>query len=326
MRIGFSIRINDKLTELIIMNKLLTGFIASVLLAAGSMYGQIEVNENFTVTGFFDMSATSTDDDSGSSSSYNFDQAEIDFILSFEDVTGQVDLNYLGDNSTGDFSLEQAFITYDLDNGSSVSAGKFLSYHGWETAEPTGLFQYSYAYDLMGTIPGYHNGVTYDYSDDFVTLGLGLLDSVYSADGSIQDSEYGIEAKAVFTPAEGLTLYLGLAKDSMDTGPDKDLINFWASYEVGDATYAVEYNTYDFGSVEGNQWLVMGNWALSDTFGITARVSDDAIDGGESAMKYTLSPGWTVGENLGMLFEISETDFDTMGSATSFAFETIFSF
>ena len=178
----------------------------------------------------------------------------------------------------------------------------------------------------MGTIPGYHNGVTYDYSDDFVTLGLGLLDSVYSADGSIQDSEYGIEAKAVFTPAEGLTLYLGLAKDSMDTGPDKDLINFWASYEVGDATYAVEYNTYDFGSVEGNQWLVMGNWALSDTFGITARVSDDAIDGGESAMKYTLSPGWTVGENLGMLFEISETDFDTMGSATSFAFETIFSF
>ena len=74
------------------MNKILTGFIASALLAAGSMYGQIEVNENLTVTGFFDMSATSTDDDSGSSSSYNFDQAEIDFILSFEDVTGQVDL------------------------------------------------------------------------------------------------------------------------------------------------------------------------------------------------------------------------------------------
>lgn len=316
----------NKLTEYIMMNKLLIGLFASALLVAGSMQAQIEINENLTVTGFFDMSATSTDDDSGSSSSYNFDQAEIDFILSFEDVTGQVDLNYLGDNSTGAFDLEQAFITYDLGEGSSVSAGKFLSYHGWETAEPTGLYQYSYAYDLVGTIPGYHNGITYDYSDDMVTLGLGLLDSVYTADGSIQDSEYGIEAKAVFTPVEGLTLYFGYAKDAMDTGPDMDLINFWASYEVGDATYAVEYNTYDFGSVEGEQWLVMGNWALSDTFGITARVSDDAIDGGDSAMKYTLSPGWTLGENIGMLVEISETDFDTMGSATSLAFETIFSF
>ena len=271
------------------------------------------------------MSITDTDSDDGDSSSYNLDQAELDFIFSFDEITSQVDLNYLGGNDD-QFDLEQAFITYDFGSGSSVTAGKFLSYHGWETAEPTGLYQYSYAYDLVGTIPGYHNGVTYDYSDDFVTLGIGLLDAVYTADGSIGDSEYGIEAKAVLTPAEGLTLYLGYAKDKMETGDDMDLINFWASYEIGGATYAVEYNTYDFGSLEGDQWLAMGNWPLTDSLGITARVSEDSIDGGESAMKYTISPGWSVGDNLAMLVEISETDFDTLGSATSLAFETIFTF
>jgi len=307
------------------MNKRLTGLFASALIAAGTTYGQIEINENLSVTGFLDMSVTDTDSDSGDSSSYNFDQAEIDFLVSFDEVSGQIDLNYLGGND-GAFDLEQAFITYDLGSGSSVTAGKFLSYHGWEAAEPTGLFQYSYAYDLVGTIPGYHNGVTYDYSDDLMTLGIGLLDAVYTSDGSIGDSSYGVEAKAVFTPAEGLTLYFGYAKDKMETGKDMDLINFWASYEVGAATYAVEFNTYDFGMTEGEQWLAMGNWALTDTLGITARISDDAIDGGESAMKYTLSPGWTVGDNLAMLIEISETDFDTMGSATSLAFETIFTF
>lgn len=307
------------------MNKRLTGLFASALIAAGTTYGQIEINENLSVTGFLDMSVTDTDSDSGDSSSYNFDQAEIDFLVSFDEVSGQIDLNYLGGND-GAFDLEQAFITYDLGSGSSVTAGKFLSYHGWETAEPTGLYQYSYAYDLVGTIPGYHNGVTYDYSDDLMTLGIGLLDAVYTSDGSIGDSSYGLEAKAVFTPAEGLTLYFGYAKDKMETGEDMDLINFWASYEVGDATYAIEFNTYDFGMTEGEQWLAMGNWALTDTLGITARISDDAIDGGESAMKYTLSPGWTVGDNLAMLIEISETDFDTMGSATSLAFETIFTF
>lgn len=307
------------------MNKRLTGMVASALLAAGTAYGQIEINENLAVTGFLDMSATDTSSDDGDSSSYNLDQAEIDFLVSFDEITGQIDLNYLGGND-GSFDLEQAFITYDLGSGSSITAGKSLSYHGWETAEPTGLYQYSYAYDLVGTIPGYQNGVRYDYADDVMALGLGLLDSVYGPDGSIGDSSYGVEAKAVFTPAEGLTLYFGYATDKMETGEDMDLINFWASYEVGGATYAIEYNTYDFGTLEGDQWLAMGNWPLTDSLGITARVSDDSIDGGDSAMKYSLSPGWTIGDNLAMLIEVSETDFDSMGSTTALAFETIFTF
>ncbi len=314
------------------MTKPLRTLAAGLLFAAPATYAQIEINENLSVSGFLDMSIVETDDETTGvdSSSYNLDQAELDFIFNFDNLTGQIDLNYLGDNDDEEFDLEQAFITYDYGDGLTVDAGKFLSYHGWETAEPTGLYQYSYAYDIAATIPGYFNGVRVNYADDFVGFGLGLVDSIYGADGSIEDSEYGIEAKVVLTPVEGLTLYLGYAKDSMDSAiDDMDLINFWASYEVGNMTYAFEFNDYDFGFGDtGNQWLVMANMGITDSVGVTARISEDEQDilGGDTATKFTISPNWTVHDNLGMLLELSQTDYGTEGTVTSMAFETIFTF
>jgi hypothetical protein len=326
------------------MNKLLKASLAALFFAATALQAQIEINDNISVTGFLDMSATDTDasfstnrgspateDAAGSDgSSYNLDQAEIDFLLSFDEISGQIDLNYLGGND-GEFDLEQAFLAYDLGGGSNVEAGKFLGYMGWETAEPTGLYQYSYAYDIAGgTIPRYHNGVRYNYNDDFLSLGLALLDSAWSPDASIGDSSYGLEAKIAIRPVEGWTVFLGLAKDAMDAGQqDRDLINFWTSYEIGNVTYALEWNDYDFGPMNlGSQFLVMANVGITDNLGLTFRVSEDAQDfkGGDTSTKYTISPGWSVNDNLGMLFEISQSDFGSEGDVTSLAFETIFTF
>lgn len=314
------------------MNKLLNTLLAGLLLTTPALFAQIEINDNLSVAGFFDMTATHVQDDRDETkeNSFNLDQAEIDFLIDFDEITAQIDLNYLGDNSNEDFDLEQAFITYDLGDGSTIDAGKYLSYMGWETFEPTGLYQNSYAYDLVKTYPGHHNGVRYNYGDDFVNFGLSLLDSVYGPDGSIGDSQYGVEAKIGLTPLEGLTLFLGFAKDKGEGSTnDKDLINFWTSYEIGNMTYALEVNDYDFGgNFTGSQWLVMANMGITDNFGITARVSEDQQDwkGGDTATKYTISPGWTVNDNLGMLVELSETDYGTEGTVTSFAFETIFTF
>ena len=194
-------------------------------------------------------------------------------------IKSPIDLNYLGDNADEEFDLEQAFITYDFGDGLTLDAGKYLSYLGWETFEPTGLYQYSYAYDLVGTIPGHHNGVRVNYGDDFVNFGVSLLDSLYGPDGSIDNSSYGAEAKVAIFPVEGLTLFLGYGKEGMDTGSDMDILNFWASYEVGNMTYAVELVDYDFGiNTEGSQWLAMVNMGITENFGITARVSEDEQD------------------------------------------------
>ena len=326
------------------MNKLLKLSLAGLFLVTSALQAQIEINDNISVTGFFDMSVSETDSEmSGDSSqnlavqnaaaadgsTFNLDQAEIDFILNFDQISGQVDLNYLGGND-GDFDLEQAFIRYDLGDGSDVEAGKFLSYMGFETFEPTGLYQYSYAYDIRNAIPGHHNGVRYNYNDDFLSLGLGLLDSVYGPDGSIQDGGHGIEAKIAIKPIEGWTVFLGFAKDSQNgAADDSDLINFWTSYETGNVTWAFELNEYDFGPRDsGSQFLVMANLGLTDTAGLTFRVSEDEQDfkRGDTATKFTVSPNFSINDNLGLIFELSQTDYGTEGNVTSAAFETIFTF
>lgn len=314
------------------MNKLLKATLAGLLLATPAIHAQIELSDNLSVTGFLDMSAVDVNSETGEdSSSFNLDQAEIDFLIDFDEITAQIDLNYLGNNSTEEFDLEQAFITYNLGDGANIEAGKFNSYHGWETVEPTGLYQYSYAYDLApNSLPLFHNGVRFNYGDDFVNLGLSVVDSVYGPDGSIGDSEYGAEAKIAIFPADGLTVYLGFAKDKgADAIEDKDLINFWTSYEIGNMTYALEFNDYDMGAnLTGSQWLLMANMGITDNFGITARVSEDQQDwaGGDTATKFTVSPGWSVNDNLGMLVELSQTDLGTEGTNTTIAFETIFTF
>ena len=321
----------NTLTHTITMNKLLKLSLAGLFLATSALQGQIEINENLSITGFLDMSAVETDSEpnNNSNSTFNLDQVEIDFLLNFDELSGQIDLNYLGGNDDK-FDLEQAFMRYDLGDGSDVEAGKFLSYMGFETFEPTGLYQYSYAYDIRNAIPGHHNGVRYNYNDDFLSLGLGLLDSVYDPDGSIQDSGHGIEAKIAITPLEGWTIFLGFAKDSMEgASQDKDLINFWTSYETGNVTWALEFNKYDFGPTDvGSQFLVMANLGLTETAGITFRVSEDDQDfkGGDTATKFTVSPNLSINDNLGVLFELSQTDYGTEGTVTSAAFETIFTF
>ena len=326
------------------MNKLLKLSLAGLFFATSALQGQIKINDNISITGFLDMSATETDSEmsrdssqnaavrnaaSADGSAFNLDQAEIDFILNFDEVSGQIDLNYLGGND-GEFDLEQAFIRYDLGDGSDVEAGKFLSYMGFETFEPTGLYQYSYAYDIRNAIPGHHNGVRYNYNDDFLSLGLGLLDSVYDPDGSIQDSGHGIEAKIAITPLEGWTIFLGFAKDSMEgAAQDKDLINFWTSYETGNVTWALEFNDYDLGPMDvGSQFLVMANLGLTETAGLTFRISEDDQDfkGGDTATKFTVSPNFSINDNLGLIFELSQTDYGSEGNVTSAAFETIFTF
>ncbi len=314
------------------MNKLLSLTAAGALLTSSALYGQIEINENLSMTGFLDMSLFHADNDDGDSTSFDLDQMELDFLLSFDEITGQIDLDYQRGDAN-EIDLEQAFLTYDLGEGTSITAGKFLSYMGWETAEPTGLYQYSYAYGT--TIPGYHNGVTIDFSDDWGSLGLALVDSVYDDDGSINndadDDDRGIETKLVLTPADGWTVFLGYAIDSANAGmEDRELINLWASYEFGSSTIAAEVNDYSDGMTEIDQWLLMYSVAVGDKGTFTARVSGNDVREGASMdnqdfKKYTAAYIHAVNDNLAIVSEVSQVDYYT-GDATEFALEALFTF
>ncbi len=78
----------------------------------------------------------------------------------------------------------------------------------------------------------------------------------------------------------------------------------------------------------GSQFLVMANLGLTETAGLTFRVSEDEQDfkGGDTATKFTISPNFSVNDNLGLILELSQTDYGMEGTSTSVAFETIFTF
>lgn len=314
----------------------LTGVAAASALAITSANAEIELSPNLKISGFADMSAFIADTSPGDSENgMNLDQVEVDLAASFEKVTGNIDLEW---RTNGDVTVEQAYVGYKFDDQSSFTAGRFLSYMGYEGDEPYKMFQYSYAYDFGLPYAGYNDGVKYDYADDKFSFGAALVSANYGRDMRASD-EFGIETKMTFTPAEGWTIFAGYSYDSKETSDDISYYNLWVQYQKDKLTLAAE-----IGKLEDEDaafmpshlfWLVMANYALSDTAAITGRVSaQDIDDNGGSNMKFTLSPSYKLSSNLLAVFEFSYTDYNDVyfgegeeeSSSTLFAAELLFTF
>jgi hypothetical protein len=291
--------------------------IAAAALFATPSFAQIKVTDNLSVTGFFDMSTTYN---TGSkTNTLSFDQFEIDFMYEYGMFTGQADFNSLGGGSV---DLEQAFVTYTSPGGFSLTGGKFLSCSGWETAEPTGLYQYSYSATLV--YGGYQNGVAASFGNDKVGFYGAVVSSVWNgADTSMDDM--GFEAQISFMPAEGITAKVAYLWEDMGAF-NQSLINAWGMYAKGPITLAAEYNhLLDWGAKGNNGygWILMGNMCLSDKVAATVRYSGLDTDTTTKFTEITFSPSYVVSDNVGMLAEIRR---DIDAKVTSFAFETILSF
>ena len=284
--------------------------ITSALAAVtGLATAEIKINDFLSFEGFVDMSYSHTDiDDAGSDNSFDIDQVEIDWLFSFGKVTGRVDLEYDG-GTTGDddTNVEQAFATYDLGNGLSVTAGRYESDLGLEAKEPTGLYQFSKAYD-MGTagtnndggqgdvniLPQYAQGVKLTQVSGDNVYSLSIQDEAFDndngrlgGDDNDPDSSYAVEANASIALGDGMTLGLGGAYEDSDTDDNNTyVLNAHLLVESGALTWGAEVN---YGDAEGGfsnglnggadsdeevlQALLMANYAYSDCCSITGRIS-----------------------------------------------------
>lgn len=314
------------------------GLPLAVAMSAGMASGanaDIELGEGLTVTGFVDMSFYYLDVDGASESfqAFGIDQVETDFLYSGDNgISARVDIEYgeSGDDTGADETfVEQAFITKKMGDNFSVTAGRFLSYSGWETEEPTGLFQYSgtgYGGYFYG---GYQQGVSGMYDGDTVDFMVSFVNDAFNPVNSDNES-IEVEVGIAVQPAEGLTAKLFYISDD---GNDADLINFWTSYETSNMTFAFEYNTADYTTTEGDGYLLMANYSGGD-WGITARYHDYTIEtsGGatiEENSAITLAPSYVVSENLALVFEVRLDDTNFGGpsiDSTSVAFEALFTF
>ncbi|PCJ29943.1 MAG: porin, partial [Moraxellaceae bacterium] len=251
----------------------------------------IQLNEKLSVKGFIDMSYTHTDTDStdptkdGIESSMGLDQFEMNFLYSFDDkLSAVVDLEYQdnGGDDGEEVDIEQAYFTYGVMDGVSVKAGRFLSYSGWETEDPTGLMQYSgtgYGKYFYGA---YQQGVSALYTADMFDAAVSLVNGLGDLEGEDrgENSKRGVELMFAVRPIENLTVKAFYMTDhNDDVDETTTLINVWASYAISGFTFALEGNSstnagaavgtaVDAGEagkdVEATGYLAMVNYAMDN--------------------------------------------------------------
>jgi hypothetical protein len=307
---------------------------ATLLLSLSAMsIAQAEDHmDKVSVSGFIDMSYLSIDTDgAGSTSDSGIDQVEFNFAYNFGDkLKAFVDVEYQG----SEVDLEQAFLTYAVSDEFSVKAGRFLSYSGWETEEPTGLFQYSgtgYAKYFYGY---YQQGVSGLYSGDGYAIAVSVVNDLAGPE-STNSEEPGIETMIALMPTDSITIKGFYSFDKLaGTNEDTTMVNVWASYSEGPITLAAEINTSQYTSLaaaDASGYLLMANYAF-DTLGVTVRYHNYEVEDAvgvtwEDMSAITIAPSYAVNDNLLMVFEYRMDSDDVSGmDSDSIAIEALVTF
>ncbi|MDG2345290.1 MAG: hypothetical protein P8M62_04445 [Opitutae bacterium] len=216
-------------------------------------------------------------------------------------------------NVPDDLDFETVTITYAASDALSFTIGNILSYQGFETYDATGLFQYSY--QGYGNSPVYSAAYAYGACADYVTDNYALGFWIGEADDSAS-----VEFLAAYTGIEDLTVKFIYADD-----PGYESMNIWASYNLGDFTFAAEYTSNEFEGVadEDSVYMALAYYSFGDA-GVTLRYSGGEF-GGQDFDKYTVSPSYAFSDNVFGLIELSYEEVEDT-DATTLAAELIYSF
>ncbi len=324
------------------------------LAAALSASADIKVNEMLTISGYaagsyeYFSPSPGTDSDSlfnGSKDTPSADAMKTIFTMNFKPVTGTVSLFYIPSIPSGvmknELTFLDAYATYDAGGGTTITAGKFLSYLGYEAFDPVNMSQITYGAVTVGTlsaIPAYHTGVKVDYADKTFGYGVAVLDSVYSnvgidkGDGELKHNA-GFEGYLKYTGATDLTLWAGFAYDTKGSFQPHNVmtLDFWAEYKVSKAaTIAGEFCNKDGGDfAKGSTWLAYLNYGFTDKVSTVFRVSGESLSGktaGADFTQYTFGPALKVSDNLVVRAEYSYYDYKGGAKKSLFGLQSVFKF
>jgi hypothetical protein len=314
---------------------------AASLAVSLTAFADIKVNESLSVSGYAVGSYKITDPDPGSATDrLDIDAVKTLFTTNFKPVTGVISL-YYQPGAPSDVTVLDAFATVDVGGGSTITAGKFLSYLGYEAFDIPNMSQISYANgDFLGAIPAYHTGVKWDYSDKDTGFGLAVVDSVYSGpnylkgDGELRHNA-GFEGYFVYKAIPDLTVWTGFAYDTKGNVIHKNdeilTFNIWLGYNLTkESTLGLEYVNKDGGVGDrGYNWLAFYSYAFSPNVSSAFRVSGEEMkDGGPSFTKFTVSPAYKVNDNFLVRAEVSYYDYKDYSAdkALFFGLQTILKF
>ena len=300
----------------------------------------LEINENLSINGFIDGSISKTDNGTavdangdgiadGDAADWGLDEIEVNFLFNVGSVSGTVALDSQAIGSgNDDIEIEQAHFTYTLENGVSLTFGRYGSALGLEREDPAGLYTYSRAYNdnfNFGNIDrdgGAVEGLTISYAADAWSLGV----SIENAAGSIRSGgakdDLNYEVALSYTGIENLTVGIGHFKDNAPNGTDEfDATNINATYQVGKALLAAEWSNIDSSAngsgnteVDLDAHMFLVDYDVSDKLGVAVRYSSYEESANVDVDKITIAPNYAITESLGAILEYSDISHDTANS------------
>lgn len=314
---------------------------ASMLLAlSATALADVKINDTFSVNGYAVGAITNTDVDGGSNidtyfeskgspAVVNADAVKVGLLATASSFSAYGSVLYLP-GAANEAGLLDAYATFDFGSGLKLTGGKFLSYLGYEAFDPINMAQLTYGSTIFA-IPAYHSGAKLDFSTKTFSLGVAVVDSVFSGprgffEGDREFSDdLGIEVIATYTGIDKLTVFAGIASEDTDGVGASDVFVFdlWASYALSDkVTIAVEYDMQD-DVMKG--WLGFLSYKFSDTFSTAFRVSGVSWEAGGDDKKYTVAPTYTISSNVALRGEFSIGEGDS-GDYTFAGAQVIFKF
>ena len=331
-------------------NKLLAIIATLGLVASASA---VKVNDNLSINGFIDGSYQQTDLDNPTTTAtvpatdkdqaLGVDEVELNFITNVGNVDGVINLDS-SDGLDGGVDVEQAHITYSLENGVSFTLGKYGSALGFEREDPTSLYTFSRAYSTidntgvgtasddsfnLGNVDSnVVEGLTVAYSSDVYSIAASF-ENALSTDA--EDNDLNLELAFSYTGIDNVTLGGGYFFDNQaDSDNETDVLNLHASTTFGKLFIAAEYTELSRGANVGDGsdldgYLVLADYDINNKLGVALRVSSNEISSAADYEKVTIAPNYAITESLGAIVEYS--DVETAGEdSNEFAVELLYTF
>jgi hypothetical protein len=311
-------------------NKILAMLVAFGLVGSVSA---VEINENLSINGFIDGSISQTDPDGGAKSGeLGLDEVEVNFLFNVGSVSGELHVDTdTTDGSTSDVAIEQAHFTYSLENGVSLTIGRYGSALGLEREDPAGLYTVSRAYgnsafNLGDVDAGANEGVTISYAAETWSIGVSIENA---ADDDLAQDDANFEVALAFTGVENLNVGIGFFSDSEAlAATEVDVTNVHATYQVGKALLGAEYTQLDGNGVskvdlEATMFLI--DYDVSDKLGVAVRYSTYETAANVDVDTFTVAPNYALTDSLGAILEYSDTN-AAAGDSDLIALELTYTF
>ena len=296
----------------------------------------IEINENLSINGFIDGSITKTDSETAGNDAANWglDEIEVDFLFNVGSVSGEVHVDTNNGSGTGDLDIEQAHFTYSLENGVSLTLGRYGSNLGFEREDPAGLYTYSRAYgttafNLGNVDASAAEGLVVSYAAEAWSLAV----SIDNANGTIRTAgaskdDLDFEVSLSFTGIENLSVGVGHRKQNLATAANEvDVTNVHAAYSAGKALLAAEYTELSGSAVDLAAHMFLVDYDVSDKLGVAVRYSTWETSATADDSMITIAPNYAITESLGAILEYSDVSSDTAGAdSDTIALELTYTF